>query len=207
MYQVLEKNGFRRDGDQLSFAEYDGFGEIKKAAMSLKSQFGERAGMSLRKYGKKVDDPSDEEHGGHRHQGFSLHPHVAIQRDNREKLEKLLRYMGRGPVAVDRLTMAPNGDIIYRLKKMWRSGVSHIALSPLDFIAKLVSLVPPPRSNLVRYHGILAPNAKRRSEVVPKVKPSQEEERKLPDQSTQARRLSCANMLRRVFEIDVMECR
>ena len=38
---------------------------------------------------------------------------------------------------------------------------------PIEFLARLAALVPRPRGNLVRYHGILAPNAKHRSAVVP----------------------------------------
>ncbi|HIG42302.1 MAG TPA: hypothetical protein EYQ14_17445 [Gammaproteobacteria bacterium] len=38
----------------------------------------------------------------------------------------------------------------------------------LDFLSKLAALVPGPRHNLVRYHGILAPNAKIRKPIVPK---------------------------------------
>ena len=33
--------------------------------------------------------------------------------------------------------------------------------------AKLAALIPPPRLNLVRYHGILAPDAHDRGQVVP----------------------------------------
>ena len=33
--------------------------------------------------------------------------------------------------------------------------------------AKLAALIPPPRLNIVRYHGILAPDAHDRGQVVP----------------------------------------
>jgi hypothetical protein len=39
-----------------------------------------------------------------------------------------------------------------------RTRTTHIVLSPLEFLAKLAALVPPPRVNLVRYHGVLPPN-------------------------------------------------
>lgn len=38
---------------------------------------------------------------------------------------------------------------------------------PLEFIEKLVALVPKPRANLTRYHGMLGPAAKWRPEVIP----------------------------------------
>ncbi|HIG18041.1 MAG TPA: IS91 family transposase, partial [Candidatus Handelsmanbacteria bacterium] len=34
-------------------------------------------------------------------------------------------------------------------------------------LEKLTALVPPPRPNLVRYHGVLAPNANDRAHIVP----------------------------------------
>ncbi|HIG44689.1 MAG TPA: hypothetical protein EYQ14_29750 [Gammaproteobacteria bacterium] len=39
--------------------------------------------------------------------------------------------------------------------------------SPLDFLSKLAALVPRPRHNLVRFHGIFAPNSKMRKLIVP----------------------------------------
>ena len=54
-------------------------------------------------------------------------------------------------IAVDHLT--------FRLKTPWSDGTTHLLLSPLELIEKLAALIPPPRLNLVRYHGILAPNA------------------------------------------------
>ena len=47
------------------------------------------------------------------------------------------------------------------------NGTTHLILSPMKLIEKLAALVPPPRANLVRYHGVLAPNAKDRDKIVP----------------------------------------
>lgn len=38
---------------------------------------------------------------------------------------------------------------------------------PLEFVEKLDALVPPPRFNLVRYHGVFAPAARSRPQVAP----------------------------------------
>lgn len=38
---------------------------------------------------------------------------------------------------------------------------------PIDFIAKLPPIVPPPRAHLTRFHGIFAPNAKLRAQLTP----------------------------------------
>ena len=39
-------------------------------------------------------------------------------------------------------------------------------MSPLEFMQRLAALVPQPRLHLIRFHGVLAPNAKLRSLVV-----------------------------------------
>lgn len=39
--------------------------------------------------------------------------------------------------------------------------------SPLDFLARLASLVPRPRINLTRFHGCFAPNHRLRAQIVP----------------------------------------
>jgi hypothetical protein len=40
-------------------------------------------------------------------------------------------------------------------------------VEPLDFIARLAALVPKPRVNLTRFHGVFAPNSSYRARVTP----------------------------------------
>jgi hypothetical protein len=42
-----------------------------------------------------------------------------------------------------------------------------VAFDPVDFIARLAALVPKPRVNLTRYHGVLAPNHRWRGLITP----------------------------------------
>ena len=42
----------------------------------------------------------------------------------------------------------------YQLKTPWRNGTTHVEFEPIEFIAKLAALVPPPRAHLTRFHGI-----------------------------------------------------
>ena len=83
------------------------------------------------------------------------------------KLERLCRYISRPPVAERRLSLTTQGKVRYRLKTPYRDGTTHVIFEPLDFIAKLAALVPRPRVNLTRYHGIFAPNSHHRAEVTP----------------------------------------
>ena len=45
------------------------------------------------------------------------------------------------------------------------SGWHHVIFEPLDFIARLVALVPKPRVNLTRLNGVFAPNSKHRVQM------------------------------------------
>ena len=46
-------------------------------------------------------------------------------------------------------------------------GTTHIVMSPLELMQRLAALVPHPRLHLIRFHGVLAPHAKLRPEIIP----------------------------------------
>ena len=99
--------------------------------------------------------------------GFSLHAGVDIQPGQRAKLERLCRYVSRPPVATEHLTMTSSGQVRYQLKTAYRDGTTHIVLEPLDLMARLAALVPPPRMHLTRFHGVFAPHSQLRALVTP----------------------------------------
>ena len=68
----------------------------------------------------------------------------------RNKLEKLCRYITRPPIANERLSTNERGQVIYKFKQPFRDGSTHVVLDPLDFIARSAALVPRPRLNLPR---------------------------------------------------------
>ena len=153
--------------------------------------------------------------------GFSLHADVCIAARDRLRLERLLRYAGRPPVATERLSLLRDGRLLYRLKRCWRDGTSHVIFEPLEFIGKLAALVPPPRFHEVRYYGILAPAAAWRSLVVPESEeqdllphagcpaknnaPAQTGNRKGKGRS-RPRNYTWAELIKRVFWVDVLVC-
>ena len=87
--------------------------------------------------------------------GFSLHAGVLAEAGEREKLERLCRYIARPPVATQRLSLTAEGQVRYQLKTPDRDGTTHVLFEPMDFIAPLAALVPKPRVNLTCYHGVL----------------------------------------------------
>jgi hypothetical protein len=93
--------------------------------------------------------------------GFSLHAATRISADNRQGLEQLCRYVARPALAAGRLRIIDTDQLSFALKTPWSDGTTHLVLSPFELLEKLAALIPPPRLNLIRYHGILAPSCSR----------------------------------------------
>ena len=91
--------------------------------------------------------------------GFSLHAGVAARADERKKLERLCRYISRPAVSEARLSLTAGGLVRHQLKTPYSDGTTHVLFEPLDFLARLAALVPKPRVDLTRYHGLFAPNS------------------------------------------------
>jgi hypothetical protein len=142
--------------------------------------------------------------------GFSLHAGVAADVHQRQRLERLCRYITRPPVAIDRLSLTPQGNIKYALKTPYRDGTTHVIFEPLDFIARLASLVPSPRVNLTRFHGVFAPHASLRAKIVPAQRRKKTGEGGAggadADQVPRHVAMTWAQRLKRVFRIEISIC-
>jgi hypothetical protein len=147
--------------------------------------------------------------------GFTLHANVRIHGRKKKQLERLCRYMARPAIASKRLELLKDGRVRYRLRHPYHDGTRAIILEPMTLIEKLCALIPPPRANLVSYHGILAPNAALRPQVVPQ--PSSEDRRTLRNRRRKVcldeisdperqRRYTFAQLLKRVFKIEILVC-
>ena len=107
---------------------------------------------------------------------------------------------------IDRTDCPDPANVRYTLKTPHRDGTTHIILEPLDFIARLAALVPKPRVNLTRFHGVFAPNSSLRSQVTPaKHGRSVRYQNKTPSERHAA--MTWAQRLKRVFKIDIETCR
>ena len=104
------------------------------------------------------------------------------------------------------------GQVELKLKTPWRDGTTHLVMSPLEFMQRLAALVPRPRLHLIRFHGVLAPNAKLRSLVVPQGPPAQAAaatevaaaaECEVETAQARPHRVSWARLLKRVFSCDI----
>jgi hypothetical protein len=86
-----------------------------------------------------------------------------------------------------------------------------VIFEPLDFISKLAALIPKPRVNLTRFHGVFAPNSKYRARVTlggrgrrRKVKADDNSDDKSPEERSAS--MNWAQRLKRVFNIDAEIC-
>ncbi|MDI3290758.1 transposase [Polyangium sp. 15x6] len=64
------------------------------------------------------------------------------------------------------------GKLRYELKKAWRDGTRFVVFEPHELLARVCAMIPPPRFHMIRFHGVLAPNAALRRHVVASLCPS-----------------------------------
>ena len=173
--------------------------------------------------------------------GLTLHAAVRVEAHDRKRLEQLCRYITRPALSDERVQLNAAGQVELKLKTPWRdslagrarpvagpfarhkqstglfvSGLSttHLVMRPLEFMQRLAALVPRPRLHLIRFHGVLAPNARLRPLVVPQKPEVQERaaevavagECDVPTVQSRPNRISWARLLKRVFDIDVERC-
>ena len=110
-------------------------------------------------------------------EGFNVHAVVRIERDDDMGREKLCRYGARPAFAMDRIQRIPGGRIAYRTKAARGQRARCRIMTPIEFLARLAALIPPPRHPLLRFHGVLAPKSSWRKEVVPKPRAAQRAEK------------------------------
>ncbi len=99
--------------------------------------------------------------------GFNVHAGVTVRAGDREGLERLLRYCARPPFSLERISLLPDGRVAYLLRKPRRNGATHLVMTPVQFLARISTLIPPPRYPLLRLSGVFAPRSSFRSAVVP----------------------------------------
>ena len=136
----------------------------------------------------------------------------------RDQLERLCRYLLRPPLSDERLSLTADCRIALELKTPYDDGTTHFVFDAMTFLERLAAIVPPPRAHLVVYHGVLASAAALRGEIVPRVEPNStgetideppqgEPDTQRDEQATiRPRNYSWAELMRRVFAVDVLEC-
>jgi hypothetical protein len=172
------------------------FAQAIAASLDGRVALGPRAGQPVRRLRSAADVVTTGRRSA-RLEGFSLHADVAVPAHRRDQLERLVR----PPLALARLTESSSDQLLYQFRRPWRDGSTALLLDPLELLERRAALVPPPRRPLVAYHGVLAPRAPWRSAVVPPPSPAA-----AWAAAPVPRRWSWAQLLRRVFALEVLVC-
>jgi len=209
--KLLEERIEERDGAEQDEAEPSGWAVCCRASAQGLSLFGPRAGLPP----LRLVDPSrarpDEPIAIV--DGFNVHAARTLHGADHAQVERFCRYLARPPIAQDRLELLQDGRVRYRFKRAYKDGSTAVDLEPFDLLARICALIPPPRLNMVRYHGVLSSRAKLRAEVVPS--PSEPEpdplqlQAELPlcvEPDRPPRRKPWAWLLKHVFLHDVSVC-
>ena len=150
--------------------------------------------------------------------GFSLHAARTVDENDRKGLERLCRYCLRSPLSLERLSIDPDGRVRYRLHRPWPNpaGKTAIVMDPIAFLRRLAALIPAPYTNLIRYHGVFANRSRFRKRLP--LPPEAARDRDKGDGvqvhmddagkcgTTRPRRLGWAQLLKRVLDVDALEC-
>ena len=206
--RLLEKRGVIGEQDL-----YDPFSDENPllagmTAASVRGMIatGERAGLPVRRV---LSDPARGVRTSplcYVSRGFSLHAARRVAADDREGLLQLCSYVTRPPLAAGSLEKVGDDRYRFKLKSSWSDGTSYIILSGHELLEKLASIVPPPRANTTRYHGILAPHAAQRAKVVPAKSNGNEPSEERKKSGSTKYRLTFAALLARVFKFQVDVC-
>jgi hypothetical protein len=125
----------------------------------------------------------------------------------------------RPPLAQEQLRLLPNNLVRIELKRAFRDGTVAIDLDPLSLLCRLAASVPPPGFHLVHYAGVLGAASKMRALVIP---PPPDELSSTSNCAHSARPIThrdaeewlenqshyrpWAELMKRAFEIDVLQC-
>ena len=215
--RYLERQGWlERDVENaylaLDSADDDPLSVLQGHSISYRIALGPQAGRKVFTLQTLPQVDIDEMHSATVGQvaGFNLHAGVGARADQRRKLERLCRYIARPAVSVQRLSLTAQGKVRYQLKTPYSDGTTHVIFEPLDFISRLAALVPKPRVNLTRYHGVFAPNSEHRALVTPARRGRANKTTALGREDTTPvashAAMNWAQRLKRVFAIDIETC-
>ena len=183
---------------------------------------GERAGCRVFRIGAEDDAPwvtSSVPLQAHL-DGFDLHAAVAVEAGDRDRLERLCRYVLRPTVVEDRVELREDGKVLLELKRPFREGTTHLFFKPLELLEKIAAAFPRPRVNQLIYAGVLGPKAKMRRAVTAYGRAldtrgdplegagegADDGERDTEPLEERRRSYTWAELMARAFLIDVLDC-
>ncbi len=142
--------------------------------------------------------------------GFSIDDSVRVEPEDSQALERLARYMLRPPLSLERMRYEDGDDeVVYERKRSNGKPGAEERFDSLDFLARLIALIPQPKLHYIRYLGYYSSVSRGRrlngkDERASDSKPLPDDG--LSDAQRRARRKAWARLIRRVYEIDPLVC-
>ena len=228
--RLLERRGLGGGGDD-GASEGDGWtteapvlAGLAAASVQGRVALGRDRGARVSRLGDEAEEEGETAAPGRCHaraHGFDLHAGLVVPAGQRERLERVCRYVLRPPVSGERLSLTSAGQVLLQFRQPWRDGTTHLSFDPVEFLGRLAVLVPRPRINLLLYHGVLAPRAAWRAAVVPRAasadggvvySPTEtdavaSQQAETPDAARcRVRGRLWADLMQRTFGVDVLAC-
>lgn len=150
--------------------------------------------------------------GWNHNSGFSVDDSVRFEPEDRKSMERVARYILRPPLSLERLTYADGDDeVVYRRKGSNDQAGGEERIDALDFLARVIAHIPPPRIHLVRYLGHYSnvSRGRRKNGKEKALTPGHrrvEEDDGLTDAERRSRRRAWARLIRRIYEVDPLAC-
>lgn len=146
--------------------------------------------------------------------GYNLHAQTRVSAHDEPARLRLFRYILRPAIAQDRLHFE-NGLVTFTMKRVFSDGSQVLRFTPQAFIRRIAMLVPAPRQHEITYFGLLAANAKHRSDIVrvathrrvPTVRGDENVANAASTKTnTPLTTMTWAQLLTRTFAFDVLHC-
>jgi hypothetical protein len=134
--------------------------------------------------------------------GFSVWARQLVMPDERERLERLARYLTRPPLSMASVELDDEGRVLVSTAADPVSGETVKRLDPLEWMHLITSQILQPRQHATRSYGHYsnrARGARRERSPTPR-----DTEQDAP--YTRARRASWARLLRKLLEVDALLC-
>ena len=144
--------------------------------------------------------------------GFSVDDSVRFEPEDKKTLEKVARYLLRPPLSLARMTYTKGDDeVVYQRKAKGGRPGEEERIDALDFLARVIAHIPPPRTHQIRYMGHYSnvSRGRRRKGKEEPLTPGHTRESEvdgLTDAERRARRREWARLIRRVYEVDPLVC-
>ncbi len=198
------------DADEDFAREQPMLARCTSASMLDRVAIGEREGELV--WRERIEPPKEKRVGRlcAMYEGFNIHARTTVGAYARDQLEKLIRYVARPAVCVERIDLLKGDLVRMRLRSTWSDGSVAKIFEAKDAMAKLAMLIPAPNTNAIRYVGVFSAHHRWRSEIVPPTPPSSTGEtsaKPIKKSGKSAReRKTWADLMRRGFQLDVLAC-